>query len=101
MATHLASVYDGSLLPSTRPPLLRTHSTPLSLGSLGPSPSGLSPNGSTLHGTSSSGSLPSGSTPVSSASNGSTPFTTSFHNSPFAPLTINIYIGRDAQADQY
>ncbi|KAG1439838.1 hypothetical protein G6F56_012153 [Rhizopus delemar] len=94
MATHLASVYDGSLLPSTRPPLIPTPSLPLSLGSLGPSPSGLSPNGSTLHGTSSSGSLPSGSTPVSSASNGSTPFTTSFHNSPFAPLTINIYIGQ-------
>ncbi|KAG1442624.1 hypothetical protein G6F56_010990 [Rhizopus delemar] len=36
MATHLASVYDGSLLPSTRPPLIPTHSTPFSLGFLAP-----------------------------------------------------------------
>ncbi|KAG1437357.1 hypothetical protein G6F56_013147 [Rhizopus delemar] len=69
MATHLASVYDGSLLPSTRPPLIPTPPTPLPLGSLGPSPSGLSPNGSTLHGTSSSGPLPSGSTPISPNTN--------------------------------
>ncbi|KAG1442291.1 hypothetical protein G6F56_011126 [Rhizopus delemar] len=94
MATHLASVYDGSLLPSTRPPLLLNPSTPLSLGSFGPSPSGLSPSGPTLHGTSPSGSLPSGSTPLSSTSHGSTPSTSIFNNSPFAPFTIYNYIGQ-------
>ncbi|KAG1442779.1 hypothetical protein G6F56_010928 [Rhizopus delemar] len=94
MATHLASVYDGSLLPSTRPPLISTPSIPFSLGSLGPSPSGLSPSGSTLYGTSSSGPLPSGSTPISPNTNGSTPTTTFINNSPFAPFTIYNYIGQ-------
>ncbi|KAG1434811.1 hypothetical protein G6F56_014185 [Rhizopus delemar] len=101
MATHLASVYDGSLLPSTRPPLITTPSTPLSLGSFGPSPSGLSPYGSTLHGSSSSGSSPLGSTPLSSNHHGSTPFNILYPNSPFIPSTLQMYIGRDAQADQY
>ncbi|KAG1444907.1 hypothetical protein G6F56_010111 [Rhizopus delemar] len=66
------------------PPPISSHSTPLSLGSFGPSPSGLSPSGSTLHGTSPSGSLPSGSTPS----------TTFINNSPFAPFTIYNYIGQ-------
>ncbi|KAG1554768.1 hypothetical protein G6F50_012949 [Rhizopus delemar] len=66
MANHLASVFDGSLLPSTRP------SPP-------PSPSSLGlPLG--LHGSSPSGTSPSG--PSSSSSY------------LFAPLTIHTYIGQ-------
>ncbi|KAG1437953.1 hypothetical protein G6F56_012852 [Rhizopus delemar] len=76
------------------PPPISSHSTPLSLGSLGPSPSGLSPNGTTLHGTSSSGSLPSGSTPSPSSPPGSTPFNTSSNTPPFTPLTIYTYISQ-------
>ncbi|KAG1360381.1 hypothetical protein G6F61_014425 [Rhizopus arrhizus] len=76
MASHLASVFDGSLLPSTRPP------PPPSSSSLG------LPLG--LHGSSPSGSSPSGlSGPPGSS------------HSLFTPLTIHMYIGRDAQADQY
>ncbi|CAO3703465.1 unnamed protein product [Rhizopus stolonifer] len=89
MATHLASVYDGSLLPSTRPTPIPTPSSPLSLGSFGPSP-----NGSTLLGTSLSGSSFPGSTSFNLSSHGSTPSTTFFYNSPFAPLTIQTYIGQ-------
>ncbi|KAG1024143.1 hypothetical protein G6F43_014182 [Rhizopus delemar] len=73
MASHLASVFDGSLLPPTRPP------PPPSPSSLG-LPLGL--HGSSPFGTSHSG--PSGSS-----------------SSLFTPLTIHTYIGRDAQADQY
>ncbi|KAG1452232.1 hypothetical protein G6F56_007873 [Rhizopus delemar] len=79
MATHLASVYDGSLLPSTRPALLPTPPTPLSLGSLGPSPSGMSSFGST---------------PSGHNLSGSTPFNILFPNSPFIPSTLYIYIGQ-------
>ncbi|KAG1058576.1 hypothetical protein G6F41_013885 [Rhizopus arrhizus] len=76
MASHLASVFDGSLLPSTRPPPPSSPSSlGLPLGLYGSSPSGTSPSGS---------SGPPG-----------------FSNSLFAPLTIHMYIGRDAQADQY
>ncbi|KAG1610169.1 hypothetical protein G6F44_013579 [Rhizopus delemar] len=78
MASHLASVFDGSLLPSTRP------SPP-------PSPSSLGlPLG--LHGSSPSGSSPFGTSPSGPPGSSS---------SLFAPLTIHTYIGRDAQADQY
>ncbi|KAG1016371.1 hypothetical protein G6F43_014257 [Rhizopus delemar] len=78
MASHLASVFDGSLLPSTRPPPPPSPSSlGLPLGLHGSSPSGSSP-----FGTSHSG--PPGSS-----------------NSLFTPLTIHTYIGRDAQADQY
>ncbi|KAG1323020.1 hypothetical protein G6F61_015174 [Rhizopus arrhizus] len=81
MASHLASVFDGSLLPSTRPP------PPPSSSSLG------LPLG--LHGSSPSGSSPSGSSPSGlSGPPGSS-------HSLFTPLTIHMYIGRDAQADQY
>ncbi|KAG0753407.1 hypothetical protein G6F22_021462 [Rhizopus arrhizus] len=76
MASHLASVFDGSLLPSTHPP------PPPSSSSLG------LPLG--LHGSSPSGTSPSGSSGPPGSS-----------NSLFAPLTIHMYIGRDAQADQY
>ncbi|KAG1302662.1 hypothetical protein G6F62_015866 [Rhizopus arrhizus] len=68
MASHLASVFDGSLLPSTRPP------PPPSSSSLG------LPLG--LHGSSPSGSSPSG----SSGPHGSS-------NSLFTPLTIHMYSG--------
>ncbi|KAG0931012.1 hypothetical protein G6F32_011821 [Rhizopus arrhizus] len=69
MASHLASVFDGSLLPSTRPP------PPPSSSSLG------LPLG--LHGSSSSGTSPSGSSGPPGSS-----------NSLFAPLTIHMYIGQ-------
>ncbi|KAG1248652.1 hypothetical protein G6F65_019503 [Rhizopus arrhizus] len=73
MASHLASVFDGSLLPSTRPPPPSSPSSlSLPLGLHGSPPSGTSPSG------------PPGSS-----------------NSLFAPLTLHMYIGRDAQADQY
>ncbi|CAO3703466.1 unnamed protein product [Rhizopus stolonifer] len=99
MATHLASVYDGSLLPSTRPPLIITPSTPLSLGSFGSSPNGSTLLGTSLSGSSSPGSTsfnlsPHGSTPSGTSSFGSTPSTTFFYNSSFAPLTIQTYIGQ-------
>ncbi|KAG1137282.1 hypothetical protein G6F37_013564 [Rhizopus arrhizus] len=69
MASHLASVFDGSLLPSTRP------SPP-------PSPSSLGlPLG--LHGSSPSGTSPSGSSGPPGSS-----------NTLFAPLTIHMYIGQ-------
>ncbi|KAG0733089.1 hypothetical protein G6F23_013685 [Rhizopus arrhizus] len=69
MASHLASVFDGSLLPSTRPP---PPSSPSSLG--------LPLN---LHGSSPSGTSPSGSSGPPGSS-----------NSLFAPLTIHMYIGQ-------
>ncbi|KAG1131169.1 hypothetical protein G6F37_014136 [Rhizopus arrhizus] len=74
MASHLASVFDGSLLPSTRPP---PPSSPSSLGL---------PLG--LHGSSPSGSSPSGSFPSGSAGSPGP------SNSLFAPLTIHMYIGQ-------
>ncbi|KAG0853494.1 hypothetical protein G6F16_013802 [Rhizopus arrhizus] len=47
MASHLASVFDGSLLPSTRPPPPSSPSSlGLPLGLHGSSPSGTSPSGS-------------------------------------------------------
>ncbi|KAG1294037.1 hypothetical protein G6F64_013477 [Rhizopus arrhizus] len=47
MASHLASVFDGSLLPSTRPPPPSSPSSlGLPLGLYGSSPSGTSPSGS-------------------------------------------------------
>ncbi|KAG1442289.1 hypothetical protein G6F55_013010 [Rhizopus delemar] len=68
MASHLASVFDGSLLPSTRP------SPP-------PSPSSLGlPLG--LHGSSPSGSSPSGTSPSGPPDSS---------NSLFTPLTIHTY----------
>ncbi|KAG1257546.1 hypothetical protein G6F65_015868 [Rhizopus arrhizus] len=69
MASHLASVFDGSLLPSTRPsPPPSSSSLGLPLGLHGSSPSGTSPSGS---------SGPPGSS-----------------NSLFTPLTIHMYIGQ-------
>ncbi|KAG0971804.1 hypothetical protein G6F29_013887 [Rhizopus arrhizus] len=69
MASHLASVFDGSLLPSTRPPPPSSPSSlSLPLGLHGSPPSGTSPSGS---------SGPPGSS-----------------NSLFTPLTIHMYIGQ-------